>query len=241
LAQPFLKVVFLKGLLYMKKVLVLCQRKSGWLYAGQIDGEDIYKKIENTVAPKINELIHSLVDDVYEIEYLSSFSDEHSTGKVDIEGFLTNNKDDYLTLKEHEKILTRDFIKQNEGNYDIILLNTCPWQQMDFNLISQLLVADGLMVFTAYGASGRKVNVKRMMDIPTKFFTLADTREDEVLIYKKKLSPRKKTSSPPKRSPSVVTPPYKKGGRRLKTFKTTFKKGCAKLRKRTFKKSAAKR
>ena len=236
----FVKVIYMK-------VLVLCQRKSGWAYAGQMDGEDVYKKIEKTVAPKIDKLVRSLIGDEYDIEYLSSFTDEHSTGKLDIEGFLKN--DTVLTLKGNEKIAVRDFVKQNAETYDIILLNTCPWQQMDFQLISQLLKANGRMVFTAYSGSGRKVNVKRMMDIPTKFFTLADTQGDEVLIYTKKQTPDKKTSSPP----SSTTPPYKKGGRRRtttfkkgcakhrsKTFKTTFKKGCAKHRSKTFKKCRAK-
>ena len=209
------------------KVLVLCQRKSGWAYAGQMDGEDVYKKIEKTVAPKIDKLVRSLVGDAYEIEYLSSFTTEHSTGKLDIEGFLKN--DTVLTLKGNKKMAVRDFVEQNAETYDIILLNTCPLQQMDFQLISQLLKADGRMVFTAYSGSGNKVNIRRMIDIPSKFFTLAETQGDEVLIYTKKQTPDKKTSSPKR---SQVTPPYKKGGRRRTT---TFKKGCAKHRSKTFK------
>jgi hypothetical protein len=206
------------------KVLVLCQRKSGWAYAGQMDGEDVYKKIEKTVAPKIDKVVRSLVGDAYEIEYLSSFTTEHSTGKLDIEGFLKN--DTVLTLKGNKKMAVRDFVEQNAETYDIILLNTCPLQQMDFQLISQLLKADGRMVFTAYSGSGNKVNIRRMMDIPTKFFTLADTHGDEVLIYTKKQTPDKKTSSPKK---SPITP-YKKGGRRRTKKRCTRKRRNCSLR-----------
>ena len=208
------------------KVLVLCQRKSGWAYAGQMDNEDVYKKIEKTVAPKIDELVRSLVGEEYEIEYLSSFTTENSTGKLDIEGFLKN--DTVLTLKGNKKMAVRDFVEQNAETYDIILLNTCPLQQMDFQLISQLLKADGLMVFTAYSGSGNKINIRRMIDIPSKFFTLADTRGDEVLIYKKKQTPYKKSSSSPKIS--QVTPPYKKGGRRRTKKRCTRKRRNYSLR-----------
>jgi len=220
----------------MKKVLVLCQRKSGWLYAGQIEDEDVYKKIENTVAPKINKLVRSFVGDAYSIEYLSSFTDEHSTGKLDIEGFLKN--DTYLTLNGNINMAVRDFVEQNEGTYDLIILNTCPFNSMDYKLISQLLAGDGLMIFTAYGGSDRKGNVKRMADVPIKFFTLAETHGDEVLIYtKKKMSPIKTSSL--NKSPSTVTPPisYKKGGKRHTQKRRTQKKRTQKKRtqkRRTF-------
>jgi hypothetical protein len=104
---------------------------------------------------------------------------------------------------------------------------------MDFNLIALLLKADGRMGFTAYGGSGRKVNMRRMIDIPNKYFTLADTLGDEVLIYtKKKMSPIKTSSL--KKSPSAVTPPisYKKGGKRRTKKKRTKKRRT--LKKRTF-------
>ena len=188
----------------MKKILVLCQRKSGWLYAG-----DTYLKIENTVAPRINMLVSSLVGDDYYIEYLSSIAENDtqdnvlSTGKVDIEGLL--KKGMVLTLNENEKIPVSDFIAQNKGIYDLILLNTCPFTSMDYELISQLLAADGLMVFTAYNASERKINIERLKDVPIKFFTLADTHGDgEVLIYTKNKPHRK-------------TPTYKKYGGRRRT------------------------
>ena len=176
---------FCQVLLYMKKVLVLCQRKSGWLYAGKIDNEDIYKKVENIITPKINQLVRSLVGDDYAINYLSSVEDKNSdlaTGKVGIEGILKN--DTFLTFN-NETIPVSDFIHQHEGSYDLILLNTCPFILMDYNLISQLLAADGLMVFTVYTASGKKGNARRMIDIPSKYFTLADTHGDDVLIYTK--------------------------------------------------------
>jgi len=221
----------------MKKVLVLCQRKKGWLYAGQMDDEDVYKKAENTVVPKIEKRIRSLVGEEYEIEYLSAFATEDTEnkelmkGEVDIEGLLKNDTD--LILKGNKKIAVRDFIEKNEGTYDIILLNTCPLQNMDFYLISQLLASDGLMVVAAYAGSGNKISVKnRITKIPNKFFTLDKIEGDEALIYKKKLSPHKRSPSP-KRSLSEVTPPYKKGGRHTKkrhTKKRHMKKRHTKKR-----------
>ena len=65
----------------MKRVLVLCQRKSGWVYAGEVANENLYKRIENTVVPQINDLVRSLVGDAFIIEYLSSFSDNDGNSK----------------------------------------------------------------------------------------------------------------------------------------------------------------
>lgn len=179
----------------MKRVLVLCQRKSGWVYAGEVANENLYKKIENTVVPQINDLVRSLVGDAFTIEYLSSFLDndgnskELLTGAIDIEGFLA--KDNSLILNDyaHEKIPVSDFIAQNEGVYDVIVLNTCPYINMDYSLIAQLLAPDGVMVYTVYGASGRKGNIRRLQAIPAKFFTLLESQGDDVLLFTKNNTP----------------------------------------------------
>jgi hypothetical protein len=207
----------------MKKVLVLCQRKSGYDYKK--------RRAENTIVPQIREQVVSLIGDDYEIEYFSSFTENETRGAVDIEGIL--QPDEYLILKNNDKIAVNDFITQNESSYALIFLNTCPFAVMDYKLISQLLAADGLMVFAAYNFSGQNSDIRHRKEVPTKFFTFV-REENDVLIFTKNKSPRKKSSSPVRRSPSVVTPPitYKKGGRR-RTKKVTKKR-------RTFKKSTAK-
>ena len=208
----------------MKKVLVLCQRKSGFDYEKKI-------KAENTIVPKIRKQVVSLIGDDYEIEYFSSFTENETRGEVDIEGIL--QPDEYLILNNNDKIAVNDFITQNESSYDLIFLNTCPFAVMDYKLISQLLAADGFMVFAAYNFSGRNSDIGHRKEVPTKFFTFV-REENDALIFRKNKSPLKKSSSPVRRSPSVVTPPitYKKGGRRKKRRITK--------KRRTFKKSTAK-
>ena len=51
-----------------KKVLILCQRKSGNLDRG--NGK--YIKVDEVVVPKINKLVNSLLGPDYTIEYLSN-------------------------------------------------------------------------------------------------------------------------------------------------------------------------
>jgi hypothetical protein len=133
------------------KVLVLCQRK-----AGLING---LQRVENKTVPLINYFIKTLFagddDDDYEIEYLSALESSNTVGdKVDIEGVLSlkNASTNYLTLKNegNKQILASDFIRQNEGTYQLIILNTCPFQSMDFDIIYKLLSPDGLMVFSSF-------------------------------------------------------------------------------------------
>ena len=50
-------------------------------------------------------------------------------------------------------MIVEEFIKKNINSYDLILLNTCPFMLMNFQMIYDLLKDDGLMVFTAYNPS----------------------------------------------------------------------------------------
>ena len=209
-----------------KKVLILCQRKSGPIYVGQNSkGEEKYDNVESRIAPKINKLVKDLIPTDYELEYLSTLEGQHSKGEVDIQGLLS--LDEYqngiLTLKNksNEKISTRDFIKQNKGSYALIILNTCPFAYMDYNIIYDLLAAEGLMAFTAYP---REV-AKLPFEPPKKLFVV-DALNTKVALYKKNQSPVK-TASPVKTTSSSTkkrnrktsadaTPPYKVGGQRKK-------------------------
>jgi hypothetical protein len=215
-----------------KKVLILCQRKSGPIYVGQNSkGEEKYDTTEAHIVPKINKLVQELITTDYDIDYLSTLEGEHSEGEVDIQGFLSlgENQKGILTLKNkgNEKISTRDFIQQNKGSYALIILNTCPFVYMDYNIIYDLLAADGLMAFTAYPREA-----KIPFEPPKKLFVV-DALNNKVTLYKKNQSPTKSkspaktTSSSTKRrtrkTSADVTPPHKVGGQRKKRTKKSKK------------------
>jgi hypothetical protein len=110
----------------MKKVLVLCQRKSG--------ATDRNEDIQTTVVPKIEELSKSeLKTKSVDIKYLSH-NITKLVGDVDYNFELGDNNESRL------------FINQNKGQFDLIILNTCPFHEMKYNLIYELLKKNGLMI-----------------------------------------------------------------------------------------------
>ena len=124
-----------------KKVLVLCQRKSGLLNS---KGND---KVENKVVPKINDIVKKLIGDNYTIEYLSSGNLE---GEVDIEGILNYKKNLILHNENKKVITTEDFITKNKRSYTFIILNTCPYVIMNYSIIYELLSDDGVMICSSF-------------------------------------------------------------------------------------------
>jgi hypothetical protein len=194
-----------------KKVLVLCQRKKS--------NND--KKVEDEVVPKINSIVEILIKTQnYTIEYLSSGDHE---GELDIEGWLEYNKK--LTLKNDYKITTKDFIKNNEKSYNLIILNTCPFKYMNYTIINELLSDDGLLVYSIFPLNLDEINknhplIKSIVDNKkaNKLFILDNISDgvdgvDGVFIYKKKVSGgTKKTRN------------YKKRARRIKNKSIKNKK-----------------
>jgi hypothetical protein len=178
------------------KVLVLCQRKTGDPH----NSKD-YQTVKEDIVPKINILVDALLQHKpHTIEYLSSLEGDHKEGTVDIKGFL--QADSTLTF-ETKTLSTRDFVDENEGTYALILLNTCPFMFMDFDLIYQLLAADGLMVFSAFPrAISSKINFN--IDHLNKLFKLDNTNtQPGIFIYNKKLqrgSSKTKTKTKKKRT-----------------------------------------
>lgn len=197
------------------KVLVLCQRKTGDPH----NSKD-YQTVKEDIVPKINILVDALLQHKpHTIEYLSSLEGDHKEGTVDIKGFL--QADSTLTF-ENKTQSTRDFVDENEGTYALILLNTCPFMFMDFDLIYQLLAADGLMVFTAFPrAISSKINFN--IDNLNKLFKLDSTNtQPGIFIYNKKLqrgSSKTKTKTRPRiKSKSRPKTKKKRTRRRSKRF-----------------------
>jgi len=186
-----------------KKVLVLCQRKKGIIHYND-------KKVEEEVVPEINSIVERLIKTQnYTIEYLSSGDHE---GELDIEGWLEYNEK--LTLKNENdyKITTEDFIKKNKKSYNLIILHTCPFKFMNYTIINELLSDDGLLVYSIFPLNLVTMEkdhplIKSIVDNKraNRLFILDNISDDNVFIYKKKVSGgTKKTRN------------YKKRARRIK-------------------------
>jgi hypothetical protein len=200
-----------------QKVLVLCQRKKGVFFAGR----NGYQKVEEEIVPQINALADSLLPSHYTIEYLSSLDSNFKEGEVDIKGVLANNGSLSFQHKKYkneyeESMPTGEFIAQNEGTYALIILNTCPFILMDYDIISQLLAPDGLMVFSVY-PNQMLSKEKYDNNARKKLFVIDEDRLPGVLIYKKKPN-----TSPDQRSPKKASP--KKTGGTKKARKKHFSK-----------------
>lgn len=198
----------------MKKVLVLCQRKSG-IISYTKNGKKIKTTIEEAVVPEIKKTISSIFGkEEYKIEYLSSYPildadkvGDTPNGEIDIEGHLTDKEDKEPILKfkndigEPITMMVREFINDNKKSYDLILLNTCPFMLMNFQMIYDLLKDDGLMVFTAYTPLSNN-------DLPTTirydkslFDIIKEKSSDNTsLIFKKRITGGKNRNNKVKRT-----------------------------------------
>jgi len=191
----------------MKKVLVLCQRKAGPFYAGK----EVPQKIEEEIAPKINDLVQFLVGSETTIEYLSSLTGEHAKGKVDIKGELSLTSSTPLILnhgKLEEEISVKEFINRYKGTYALIILNTCPFMFMDFTIIDELLVPTGLIVFSAYPkaipSTFKVTKTEPLFQLDEELMERLPESIIFVQIYKK-IARKKKTSSPKSKKSSGKT------------------------------------
>ena len=153
-----------------KKVLVLCQRKTGPLHFTP-------KRVEEIITPKIDTLVKNILGtDDYTIEYLSD-KRGHEEGDVDIEGSLEKNESDEFTS---------DFLSKNKNSYSMIILNTCPFSLMPYPVIYKLLVENGLMVFSAYPSNIKDTQYKFKLYIPpADRFSNITTDDMDAVMYKK--------------------------------------------------------
>jgi hypothetical protein len=147
----------------MRKVLVLCQRKKSTTNKKEND------EIINRVVPKINELADRLIGHDYTIEYLS---DSPNKEDVDIQLYLSDQN-------------AFEFLIRN--SYALIILNTCPLQFMDYNVIYNLLENDGIMAFTSFPKLTLSSDpYKKPYEPPASLFINESTKE--IYKYRKKIA-----------------------------------------------------
>lgn len=121
-----------------KSVLVICQRKQG--FTGEIN-------IEDHLIPKLEKIIKKFLiektdDDNVDIKYMTELDSD------------PNNKADYnIELLDFNPEAIK-FCEQHSEFYDLIVLQTCPFQYMDYNLIKNILKKGGYVIFVAVQATG---------------------------------------------------------------------------------------
>lgn len=120
----------------MSKVLVLCQRRKGM-------GSEL-----DSVNAEIDKLAHDLLGEV-DIKYVNPkttrLGEYVDDGEVDMEFVFGNNKE--------TAALDRD--------YALIICNTCPFRDMNYEIIHRHLKDDGYLAITAYN-SIRPVTVEKL-------------------------------------------------------------------------------
>ena len=114
-----------------KKVLVMCQRKTGLMSSG------VSGSVEDIIVPKINLLISRLFgDDDFSIIYMSNI--KHWEGTVDINCNLGSDTP-----------CSKKFITENKNSFDLIILQTCPYIWMDYHILHSLLKPNGMLGATS--------------------------------------------------------------------------------------------
>lgn len=147
----------------VRKVLVLCQRKTGPLNYGTVTVDGIVQQLE--------EYVQSLFPgEEVRIEYMSSMNG--LTGTVD-----------------YKMDLNEDFSQENRGEYDLVLLHTCPFPFMKYNLIHALLKPGGYMTFKSFDQNKmRSYNVTQtsMFREPNDFTKIqSPLNDDDTFFYVK--------------------------------------------------------
>jgi hypothetical protein len=187
--------------------LVLCQRKSPKIIS-QIDNV-----IQNYFPGKS-----------YSVEYMSSISKNDDINSVDY--------DFNLELENSDAI---NFINNHKNYYSIIILNTCPFIHMNFEIISSIMKDDGIMIFSSFP----NTFINNYLLNKTEDFMIKNPYQEFNLF---KFFDKKEDNFFNKQDEYYVISKYNiktsKGGRRIKN-KTTKKKEKRKklVRKQTHKQS----
>ena len=109
-----------------KKVLVLCQRKTGKCTTPS------EFNVEDKIVPQINSFVSILFPkDTVVIEYLTD----------GIAGAKNCDADYCIELAGSDG---EDFLKRHPQYYDVVILNTCPLPLMIFSMIHKILNNNGL-------------------------------------------------------------------------------------------------
>ena len=123
-----------------KKVLVLCQRKSG--------PNDFGADVSDTAVPYIETYVETYFGPEFTIEYLTK--NNYPDKKPEQQDY------DFDLGRDLEK--TQEFIDANRNSYSLIIMNTCPFRIMIdkrensiFDMAYDLLVPHGLLTFKIFG------------------------------------------------------------------------------------------
>uniref|UniRef100_A0A6C0LB36 Methyltransferase n=1 Tax=viral metagenome TaxID=1070528 RepID=A0A6C0LB36_9ZZZZ len=114
------------------KVLVLCQRKNG--KSGSFD-------VEDTTVPLIHIMLdHFFPGQEYSVEYMSAMATvEHSEESVD-----------YAFNLKHNEPKAIEFVQTHLKYYSLVLLNTCPFLGMNYEMIKEIMTDNGRLVASAF-------------------------------------------------------------------------------------------
>jgi hypothetical protein len=162
-----------------KKILVLCQRKTGKTNPGK---EDEYL-VEERIIPEIARIINSLMGTDNITIYMTTLGD--GNGTADINCYL-----DGITQ------CSIDYIEEHNNSFDLILLQTCPFKLIKYDIIYRLLKPNallGLILFpnnwTNYNKSSvARYHIKEVISvILSKNFVLNGSLDDpEIILFTKK-------------------------------------------------------
>jgi hypothetical protein len=170
-------------------VLVLCQRKEG------IINGDKNRRVENIVVPKIE-------------EFVSKFFQKNTT----IEYLVDNVGGDYNFQLDNRSDESKKFINEHIEHYSLVILNTCPFYMMPYELIFKILKNDGLMALTAFPSetlssqfiqNSSFVNLLKSDEFTNLFEKVKN--KNYSYIYKKKIlgqDPSQKSNQPFDQDPS---------------------------------------
>ena len=144
-----------------KMILVLCQRKSG------PSGLGFHKNVKKTVVPLIESLVTEMMSsESHVIHYLSNMRDvsflqtEHLINEVDFDLKLDHEINNEKSKK---------FIESHQQYYDLLVLNTCPFRHILYDILFGLLKPDGLVVFSAFGDGVVVDVVENRLSLPLEF------------------------------------------------------------------------
>lgn len=122
----------------MLRVLILCQRKSSKL--DQRDSENV-----NTTVDYINTYMGANFGEDVDIEYLTTHED-HSDSRMDNSNYVADYKIK-LSATNPDAI---KFVAEHTGAYDGIILNTCMFNYMNYEMISKLLKVGGFILLKTF-------------------------------------------------------------------------------------------
>lgn len=161
-----------------KKVLVLCQRKTG--PRSSIDSK--LELVEETITPVINRYINMVMGPDTTIIYLTSINSDYP-GTADYNCYLQMNSP-----------CTMDFISEHGNSFDLIILQTCPYKFFNYEIVHTLLKPDGFLGLTnaPYNWNYEKISAKIKSEIIrhvlSKKFVLHGTDESpEIILFKKNI------------------------------------------------------